>query len=100
VTTYLCVVEARLHFGELHDLKGKRKQLHSLKTHLRQRFGATVAETEHHDSWQRSTVVCALVGDSTVAARADELQRYVESRCPGGSTFDRHLLSLEDISGL
>ena len=100
VTTYVCVIEARLHFGELHDLKGKRKELHSLKAHLRQRFGASVAETEHHDAWQRSTLVCALVGDSSVSARADDLARYVESRCPGGCSFARELLTLQDIRGL
>jgi uncharacterized protein YlxP (DUF503 family) len=97
VTAYLCVIEARLHFGQSHDLKGKRKELHSLKAHLRQRFGASVAETEGHDTWQRSTLVCALVGDRTLAARADELERFVESRCPDGCVFDRTLLSLADI---
>jgi uncharacterized protein YlxP (DUF503 family) len=97
VTTYVCVIEAHLHFGELHDLKGKRKELHSLKAHLRQRFGASVAETEHHDAWQRSTLVCALVGDATVEARADDLERYVLSRCPEGCSFRRDLRSLEDL---
>jgi uncharacterized protein YlxP (DUF503 family) len=100
VTTYVCVVEAHLHYGELHDLKGKRKELHSLKAQLRQRFGASVAETGHHDSWQRSTVVCALVGDGQVAARADEVQRFIESRCPDGCSFDRDLLTLEDVRGM
>lgn len=100
MTTYLCVIEVRLHFGESHDLKAKRKLLHSLKAQLRQRFGASVVETEHHDTWQRSTLVCALVGDASVGARADELQRFVESRCPDGAGFDRDLLTLEDIRGL
>jgi uncharacterized protein YlxP (DUF503 family) len=100
VTTYLCVIEVRLHLGESHDLKGKRKLLHSLKAQLRQRFGASVAETEHHDAWQRSMLVCGLVGDASVSARADELCRYVESRCPGGAAFERDLLTLEDIREL
>jgi uncharacterized protein YlxP (DUF503 family) len=84
VSTYLCLIEAHLHFGQSQDLKGKRKQLQSLKTHLRQRFGASVAETGGHDTWQRSTLVCALVGDGAVTSRADKLQRFVESRCPDG----------------
>jgi uncharacterized protein YlxP (DUF503 family) len=99
VATYLCIIEAHLHFGELHDLKGKRKVLHSLKAHLRQRFGASVAETEHHDAWQRSTLVCALVGDSGVSARADQLERFIESRCPEGASFERDLLTLHDLRG-
>ena len=100
MTTYVCVIEAHLHFGELHDLKGKRKELKTLKVHLRQRFGASVAETEHHDSWQRATVVCALVGDGQVGARADDLQRFIESRCPDGCSFQRELLTLDDMRSL
>jgi uncharacterized protein YlxP (DUF503 family) len=98
VTTFVCVVEARLHFGEVQDLKGKRKLLKSLKDRLR-RFGAAVHESEGHDKWQRSTLVCALVGDSRVTERADELQRLIESACPDGCSFERDLLSLTDIRG-
>ena len=99
VTTYVCVVEVRLHLNDSHDLKGKRKLLHSLKAQLRQRFGASVAEVDGHDTWQRSTLVCALVGDADVGRRADDLERFVESRCPDGSVFDRDLLTLADIRG-
>ena len=96
---FVCLIEARLHFGESHDLKGKRKELKSLKEQLRRRFGVAVAETEGHDTWQRSTLVIALVGDGAVGDRADEVQRFIESRCPDGASFDRTLRSLEDIRG-
>ncbi len=99
VATYVCIVEVRLHLNDSHDLKGKRKLLHSLKAQLRQRFGVAVAEVDGHDTWQRSTLVCALVGDADVGRRADELERFVESRCPDGSGFDRDLLTLADIRG-
>ena len=99
MTTFVCVVEARLHFGEAQDLKGKRKLVKSLKEQLRRRFGASVAETEGHDKWQRATLVCALVGDSAVGDRADGLERFIESRCPGSCAFERNLLSLGDIRG-
>jgi uncharacterized protein YlxP (DUF503 family) len=99
VTTYLCVIEVRLHLNDSHDLKGKRKLLHSLKAQLRQRFGASVAEVDGHDTWQRSTLICALVGDAEVGRRADDLERFVEARCPDGSAFDRDLLTLADIRG-
>jgi uncharacterized protein len=94
---FVCLIEARLHFGESHDLKGKRKELKSLKEQLRRRFGVAVAETEGHDTWQRTTLLVALVGDGTVGDRADEVQRFIESRCPDGASFDRTLRSLEDI---
>jgi uncharacterized protein len=96
---FVCVIEIRLHLSDSHDLKGKRKVLHSLKARLRQRFGASVAEVDGQDTWQRATLVCALVGDSDVRRRADELQRFVEARCPDGCSFERDLLSLADIRG-
>jgi hypothetical protein len=96
---FVCLIEARLHFGESHDLKGKRKELKSLKEQLRRRFGVAVAETEGHDTWQRTTLLVALVGDGAVGDRADEVQRFIESRSPDGASFDRTLRSLEDIRG-
>lgn len=94
---FVCLIEARLHFGESRDLKGKRKELKSLKEGVRRRFGAAVAETEGHDTWQRTTLLIALVGEGTVGDRADEVQRFIESRCPDGASFDRTLRSLDDI---
>lgn len=97
MTAFVCLIEVRLHFGEVHDLKGKRKLLKSLKDGIRQRFGASVAEIEGHDKWQRSVLLCALVGDGEVSDRADGLVRFVESRYPDGCSFERDLLSLRDI---
>ena len=94
---YVCVVEVRLHLNDSHDLKGKRKLLHSLKAQLRQRFGAAVAEVDGHDTWQRATLVCALVGGSEVGGRADELERFVEARLPDGCAFERDVRSLADL---
>ncbi len=79
ITPFICVIELRLHYGESQDLKGKRKQLQSLKAQLRQRFGASVAEVDGQDSWQRSTVVCALIGGPEVEDRAAALERFAES---------------------
>jgi uncharacterized protein YlxP (DUF503 family) len=97
VTAFVELIEIRLHFGEVQDLKGKRKLLKSLKDGIRQRFGASVAEIEGHDKWQRSTLLCALVGDARVSDRADGLVRFVESRCPDGCSVERDLLSVRDI---
>jgi uncharacterized protein len=99
VSPFVCLVEVRLHFGEVQDLKGKRKLVKSLKEGIRRRFGASVAETEGHDKWQRATLLCALVGDGDVSDRADGLVRFVESRFPDGCSFERDLLSLSDIRG-
>ena len=47
-----------LHFPEAGSLKGKRKLRASAKAQLQNRFGASVAEVDHHELWQR----CALDG--------------------------------------
>jgi uncharacterized protein YlxP (DUF503 family) len=97
VASYVCLLEIRLHFPHASDLKGKRKQLVSLKTQLRQRFGAAVAEIDGHDKWQRATLACALVGDGEVGVRADEMERFVETRHPVGCAFERRVRSLADL---
>ncbi len=99
MSPFVELIEIRLHFGEVQDLKGKRKLVKSLKDSVRKRFGASVAEIDGHDKWQRSTLLCALVGDGGVSDRADGLVRFVESRCPDGCSVERDLLSLHDIRG-
>ena len=99
MTSYVCVLEIRLHLNDSGSLKTKRKTVHSLKAQLRRRFGASVAEVDGHDTWQRTTLVCALVGGGDVGRRADDLERFVEARCPDGCAFERDLLSLADIRG-
>ena len=94
---YVCLVEIRLHLNDSGSLKSKRKVLSSLKAQVRRRFGASVAEVDGHDTWQRTTLLCALVGGAEIAARADELERFVEARCPEGCAFERDLLTLGDL---
>jgi len=96
MTAFVCLLEIELYL-EAHDLKQKRKLVKSLKEQLRKRFGAAVAETEHHDKWQRATLLCALVGDGEIRDRADAVQRFVESRFPDGCSFRRDVLSLNDL---
>ena len=97
MSPYVCLVEVRLHLNESGSLKQKRKLVSSLKAQVRQRFGAAVAEVDGHETWQRATLLCALVGGSEVRARADELERFVEARCPDGCAFDRDLFTLADL---
>ena len=94
---YVCLVEVRLHLNDSGSLKSKRKVVHSLKAQVRQRFGASVAEIDGHDTWQRATLLCALVGGGDVHHRAGELERFIEGRCPEGCSFARDVLSLEDL---
>jgi len=51
---YVGILSAELRFPENGSLKGKRKELLSVKAQLQRRFGASVAEVDHHELWQRS----------------------------------------------
>ena len=97
MTAFVQLTEVHLHFGESHDLKQKRKELKSLKEQLRNRFGVAVAEIDGHDTWQRTTLLCALVGDREITDMSAAMERFIESRVPDGCSFERDLRSLEDI---
>jgi hypothetical protein len=99
--SFVCLVEIHLHFPENGSLKGKRKEIATLKAQLQRRFGAAVSETGHHDLWQRATISAALVGrDSAVVDdAAAKLGRYVESQFPQGVRVERGLLSAEEVLG-
>lgn len=98
-TAYVCLIEARLHVADSGSLKSKRKVVRSVKDAVRARFGASVAEIDGHDTWQRSTLLIALVGGEEVIERADRIERLIDSRCPEGASFVRDLRSLADIRG-
>jgi uncharacterized protein YlxP (DUF503 family) len=96
---FLCLLELHLHFPDNASLKGKRKELSSLKAQLQRRFGAAVAETDHHDLWQRATLTAVLVGRdaATLRDRAASVERYVVGMFPDGASVGRQLLSTEDL---
>ena len=68
---YVAILTVELHFPDAASLKGKRQHVRSAKDNLRNRFGAAVAEVDHHDLWQRAalTVVCV----ARTAREADDL---------------------------
>ena len=96
---YVCVLELDLHFPETGSLKGKRRELSSLKVQLQRRFGASVAETAHHELWQRAGLTAALVGRDAglLRDRAAEVERYVWGVFPDGARVECHVISSEDL---
>ena len=98
---FVCLLQVHLHLPDNGSLKGKRKELLSVKAHLRQRFGASVAETDHHDLWQRATVTAALVGRDAggVAETAAGMERYLHGRFPDGVRVEQALVSADEVLG-
>ena len=97
--SYVCLLEIHLHFPTNGSLKGKRKELSSLKAQLQRRFGAAVAETDHHELWQRSTLTAALVGRDAGPLRdaAAKLERFVLGTFPEGARVECQMVSREDL---
>ena len=76
---YVGILSVELHFPEAGSLKGKRKHVKSAKAQLQNRFGASVAEVDHHDLWQRArlTVACVARGHRELDELLDGAERYL-----------------------
>jgi uncharacterized protein YlxP (DUF503 family) len=79
---YVGILSVELHFPESGSLKGKRKYVKSAKAQLHERFGASVAEVDHQDLWQRArlTVACASSGHHELEELLDAVVRYLGSQ--------------------
>ncbi|MGB2712174.1 MAG: DUF503 domain-containing protein [Conexibacter sp.] len=99
---FVAVLVIDVHFPDAGSLKGKRKQLSSLKAHLHQRLGVAIAETGHQDLWQRTTLTAALTSGSlaSLTALADAVERWLEENVPQGVRVERLVASVEDLRGL
>lgn len=79
---YVGILTVELHFPEAGSLKGKRRFVKSAKAQLQYRFGAAVAEVDHHELWQRSrlTMACAAREHREVQALLDGAERYLNGQ--------------------
>ena len=95
---YVGILSVDLHFPEAGSLKGKRKFVKSAKAQLQNRFGASVAEVDHHELWQRArlTMSCVARDERDVVRLLDETERYL-----GGQQYElvraeRQVVTLDD----
>src|SRR5919106_2591636 len=79
---YVGILTIELHFPEAGSLKGKRKHVQSAKAQLQNRFGASVAEVDHHDLWQRAQLTLAVVAREPRDAERllDEAERWLNGQ--------------------
>jgi uncharacterized protein YlxP (DUF503 family) len=100
--TFVVLLRVHLFFPESGSLKSKRAELNSVKAHLRQRMGASVAEVAHQDSWQRATLAIALTGGSAGRCddAADSICRLLDARFPQGVRVERRMASWRDLEAL
>jgi uncharacterized protein YlxP (DUF503 family) len=76
---FVGILTVELHFPASGSLKAKRRYVKSAKANLQQRFGATVAEVDHHDLWQRArlTVACAARRHGELDLLLDAAERWL-----------------------
>ena len=67
------------------SLKDKRRVVRSLKDRLRGRFNIAIAELDHQDVHQRSTlgIVTIAAGNTQIEQLFEEVRREVERNLPG-----------------
>ena len=95
---FVGILSAELHFPEAGSLKGKRKYVKAAKAQLQNRFGASVAEVDHHELWQRTrlTVACAGRAKRDVDELLDGAERYLAGQEWELGQTQRELVSLDD----
>lgn len=95
---FLGVLTFELHLPESTSLKGKRRHLLHTKAQLERRFGASVAEVDFHDLWQRARITIVLVRrrQHDVQQALDHAERYLSSQEYELIGSTRRVLSVED----
>lgn len=76
----LCRLELFL-LDEPNSLKRKRQIIRSLKERIRHRFGASIAEVDEHDKWQRASLGIAFVScmKKDVESVLSKIMGFIES---------------------
>ena len=79
---FVGILSVELHFPESGSLKGKRKFVKSAKAQLQHRFGASVAEVDHHELWQRTrlTLACVARDHRELEQLLDDAERYLSGQ--------------------
>jgi uncharacterized protein YlxP (DUF503 family) len=74
-----------LQIFDAHSLKEKRGVVKRVKHRLRDRLNLSVAETGHHDLWQRAEITACVVATDRRQAESvlDRADRLVESELAG-----------------
>jgi hypothetical protein len=85
-TARVALGTVELHLPDVGSLKGKRHVLKGLKERVRARVEVSVAEVDHHDSWQRATLAVAYVShdarhaNEVVSKALDFIEGNVDGR--------------------
>jgi uncharacterized protein len=95
---YVGVLTCELHFPEAHSLKEKRHHVRSAKAQLQNRVGASVAEVDYHEVWQRSRLTVAVVAREhrEVERLLDDADRWLRGQAWEVALAERFVVDPED----
>lgn len=96
---YVGILSFELFFPTSHSLKEKRRELLTVKAQLAKRFGASVAEVDHHEVWQRSRLTMACVSREHRDAHAllDGAERWLSSQAFELLGTEREVVTLDAL---
>ncbi len=77
---FVGLVHLELYIPEIRSLKHKRSVLLGIKKKLRDKFNASVIESDYQDKWQRSVISVAVLreGRSSLDKAIDGLVNYIK----------------------
>jgi uncharacterized protein len=99
VPAFAALLLIEVHFPDAGSLKGKRKELSSLKAQLHGRLGVAVSEVDHQDLWQRATLAAAVTGGSqgAVLDACDRVERFLDARVPEQFRIERAIVTFQEL---
>jgi uncharacterized protein len=79
---HAAAMRIELHVPDSRSLKDKRRVLRPFIEGLRRLASLSVAEVDHHDTWQRAAVAVAVVAPDAAALErlVDRVRRYVDEQ--------------------
>lgn len=86
----VCTIE--MHIPQSGSLKTKRQSLKSIKDRIRNKFNVSVAEVDHNDLWQKTSLAVAAVSNdkSHLNQMLDHVLNLVRTT-PDVSIIDYHI---------
>lgn len=97
-TGYVGICTFELHLPESRSLKDKRMVVRSVKDQLRNRVGCSVAEVDHHETWQRArlTLACVTREAGEAGRLLDEAERWLLGQHFELLGLERDLVTLDE----
>lgn len=97
-TGYVGIYSFEIFLPDSHSLKEKRMVVKSVKAHLSNRVGCSIAEVDHHDVWQRArlTISCSAREVGEARRLLDDAERWLVGRGLDPTAVLRDVVSLDD----